>query len=72
MPQFLEFSENCELYRSLARYGRRNAPLQLIGTFLSYAGNAMLNNIYKQFNKNIFYGNYKAVRIDQVSEDSSL
>ena len=48
MPQFLEFSENCELYRSLARYGRRNAPLQLIGTFLSYAVNAMLNNIMSE------------------------
>ena len=54
---------NSEIVQSLIRYGKRVAPLQLIGTFLSYAGNAMLNDIYERFGKKIFYGNTKAVKI---------
>jgi hypothetical protein len=49
--------------RSLQRHGKKVAPLQLIGTFLSYAGNQMLSDIFSKYNKKIFYGNHKAVKI---------
>lgn len=47
----------------MQKYGKKTAPLQLIGTFLSYAGNAMLNDIWHRYQKKIFYGGFKAVKI---------
>jgi hypothetical protein len=46
LPPFADFGENSDIVKSLLRYGKKVAPLQLIGTFLSYAGNQMLNDIY--------------------------
>jgi hypothetical protein len=48
------------------------APLQLIGTFLSYAGNQMLNDIYQKYNKKIFYANHEAVKIVQINSSTFL
>ena len=66
LVQFKEFVDSCELIRSLQKFGKRVAPLQLIGTFLSFAGNAMLNDIFKRYGRKIFYGNYKAESIQQT------
>ena len=63
LPQFQQFGETSEIVRSLQRHGKKVAPLQLIGTFLSYAGNQMLSDIFSKYNKKIFYGNHKAVKI---------
>jgi len=47
----------------MQKYGKKVAPLQLIGTFLSYAGNAMLNDIWIRYQRKIFHGNSRAVKI---------
>jgi len=70
MPEFTDFAADCEVVKSLQRHGKKIAPLQLIGTFLSYAGNAMLFDIWKKCKKKIFYGNHVAVKIQQVQADS--
>ena len=49
MPPFLEFASTNDIALSLQKYGKKVAPLQLIGTFLSYAGNAMLNDIWLKY-----------------------
>jgi hypothetical protein len=54
------------------RYGKKVAPLQLIGTFLSYAGNQMLNDIFLKHNKKIFYGNHQAIKITQIQIGASI
>ena len=46
MPPFSEFTESNEIVKALQRYGKRVAPLELIGTFLSFAGNAILSDVY--------------------------
>ena len=61
MEPFAQFVDQNEVVRSLKKYGKRVAPLQLIGTFLSFAGNAMLHDIFTRFRKKIFYGRFKAV-----------
>ena len=63
LPQFQAFGESSEIVRTLKRHGKKVAPLQLIGTFLSYAGNQMLSDIFTKFNKKIFYGKHKAIKI---------
>ena len=68
MPPFASFAENSEIVRALQRYGKRVAPLQLIGTFLTFVGNAMLKDIYERFSRKIFYGNAKAKKIQQVDD----
>ena len=50
----------------MLKYGKKVAPLQLIGTFMSYAGNAMLNDIWTRYQRKIFYGGYKAVKMSQL------
>lgn len=57
LPQFAEFGES-DLVKSLQKYGKKVAPLQLIGTFLSFAGNQILNDIYNRFQKKVFFGNH--------------
>ena len=63
MPYFVDFALSNEISLTLQRYGKKVAPLQLIGTFLSYTGNAMLNDIWSRYQKKVFYGNSKAVKI---------
>ena len=63
MPQFVEFAAHSEIVQSMQKYGKKVAPLQLIGTFLSYAGNSMLNDIWIRYQRKIFYGNSRAVKI---------
>jgi hypothetical protein len=65
MPPFVRFAESSELVKSLQKYGKRVAPLQLIGTFLSFVGNIMLHDIFTRFGKKIFFGNCQAKRITQ-------
>jgi len=36
---------------------------------LSYAGNAILNDIYKRYRKKIFYGNHFAIKINQQKNE---
>ena len=50
----------------MLKYGKKVAPLQLIGTFMSYAGNAMLNDIWTRYQRKIFFGGYKAVKMSQL------
>lgn len=71
MPPFQEFGSTNDIAVSLQKYGKKVAPLQLIGTFLSYAGNAMLNDIWQKYQRKIFYGNSKAVKIMQISESTA-
>lgn len=68
MPPFAQFAENSEIVRALQRYGKRVAPLQLIGSFLTFAGNIMLKDIYDRFSRKIFYGNSKAKKIVQQED----
>lgn len=63
MPPFAKFAESSEIVKSLSKYGKRVAPLQLIGTFLSFVGNLMLHDIFTRFGKKIFYGNCYAKSI---------
>ena len=63
MPQFVNFVSVNDIVHSMHKYGKKVAPLPLIGTFLSYAGNAMLNDIWLKYQRKIFYGNSKAVKI---------
>lgn len=55
----------------MQKYGKKVAPLQLIGTFLSYSGNAILNDIWQKYQRKVFYGNSRAVKIMQISESVS-
>ena len=66
MPPFETFAEQNELVKSLTKYGKRVAPLQLIGSFLNFAGNAMLHDIHERYRKKIFYGGLKAVKTSQT------
>jgi hypothetical protein len=72
MPPFVDFASTNDIALSLQRYGKKVAPLQLIGTFMSYAGNVMLNDIWLRYQKKVFYGNSQAIKITQVSESYSI
>lgn len=63
LPQFSEFALQSDIVKTLLQYGKKPAPLQLIGTFLSFAGNAMLHDIWSRFKRKVFYGGHKVVRI---------
>eukprot|EP00347_Sterkiella_histriomuscorum_P021429 403334007 len=54
-------SSDLALY--LKQTGKNIAPLQLIGSFLSFAGNCMLYDIYQRFEKKIFYPYHRAKSI---------
>lgn len=66
MPPFATFAENSEIVRTLQRYGKRVAPLHLIGAFLTFVGNAMLFDIFNRFGKKIFFGNCQATKVQQI------
>ena len=67
---FKSFAQNSEIVKSLMKFGKKVAPLQLIGTFMSYTGNVILNDIWTKYNKKIFYGGHKAVKITKISNSS--
>ena len=69
LPQFSEFGES-DLVKSLQKYGKKVAPLQLIGTFLSFAGNQILNDIHNRFQKKVFFGNHKVNKIQQFERNA--
>ncbi|CDW84955.1 UNKNOWN [Stylonychia lemnae] len=60
-----------DLAMYLKQTGKNIAPLQLIGAFLSFAGNQMLYDIYQRFNKKIFYPHHKAKSII-VNQDGTF
>lgn len=54
----------------MLQYGRRVAPLRLIGAFLNFAGNAILNDIHKRFKRRVFFAYHRAISVSQIQNQA--
>ena len=54
LPMFKKLFTS-EVCSALKRFGGSPAPLSLIGTFLSYVGNYVLQHIHEKYKKRVFY-----------------
>lgn len=66
MMPFAEFAETSEIVKAMEKLTHGSVPLGLVGVFMSFVGNVMLNDIHSRFNKKIFYGRSTAKKITQM------
>eukprot|EP00347_Sterkiella_histriomuscorum_P013633 403363974 len=63
---------NSHIGKVLKEFGKNTIPLGVIGHFLNYAGNHLLNYIYQTTKKKIFYPLHKAVSIQLMQNGEIL
>lgn len=72
MAPFERFAASNDLVKRLEKYGKQVAPLELIGTFLSFVGNTMLFDILQTYSKKIFYPRHKAKKVKQIIRNGEV
>lgn len=67
-PCFKDLVNKSEIHRELRLYGKKVVPLSLVGTFLNFAGNHMLEWVYKQYKVKPFHPGHRVVSIQLLTK----
>ena len=52
-----------DLFKHMSEYGSQIIPLSMVGIFMNFVGNHLLNYIFLQFKAKVFFGKHKVVSI---------
>ncbi len=61
-----------EIVKAMKDYGPNVVPLTLVGMFLNYTGNHLLNYIFTQYKRKIFYPMHKVTTVQLLANGEIL
>jgi hypothetical protein len=72
LPPFKDLYPNSEIVKAMKEFGPSVIPLSMVGMMMNYAGNHILQYIFTQYKKKIFYPLHKVVSIQLLSNGEIL
>jgi hypothetical protein len=72
LTPFKELYPNSEIVKAMKQFGSNIVPLSMVGMMMNYTGNHLLNHIFTQYKKKIFYPLHKVISVKLLENGEIL